>query len=306
MFCYNYTFETIRRLAIQNEQRSGEVRTHELAPGLERSCVRDWVSAAPFQTGIHRIEAFFSGEAYTPHRHDTYSIGYTIAGVQSFDYRGTRSNSLAGQVIVLHPDEIHTGEAGTEDGFHYRMLYIEPSLVREALGPVGSALPFLSDAVLTDPRLMHAMHAAFSDMDATLEPVAMDELAVLLADGLLANDKSAHRSTSTLIDLRASIRAKECLDENLDQIIDSKQLEEITGLDRYALSRQFRKAFGTSPYRYLTMRRLDQARADIAAGATLVDAAMKSGFSDQSHMTRRFKANYGISPGHWQRLVRQI
>ena len=131
----------------------------------------------------------------------------------------------------------------------------------------------------------------------------MDELTVLLADGLIANDESAQRTTRSLIDFTATNRAKEYLDGNLDQVVHSEQLEKVTGLDRYSLSRQFRKAFGTSPYRYLTMRRLDQARGDIAAGATLVDAAMRAGFSDQSHMTRRFKAGYGISPGQWQRLV---
>lgn len=225
--------------------------------------------------------------------------------MQSFDYRGERSDSLAGQVIVLHPDEIHTGEAGTEEGFHYRMLYVEPSVVREALGLKASALPFLRDAVLTDPRLMQSIHAAFVDMETSLEPVAMDELAVLLADGLLANDKSALRTTSTLINLKATSRAREYLDGNLDQVVHSDQLEKVTGLDRYSLARQFRKAFGTSPYRYLTMRRLDQVRGNIAAGATLADAAMNAGFSDQSHMTRRFKASYGISPGQWQRLIRR-
>nr|WP_246541703.1 AraC family transcriptional regulator [Roseibium polysiphoniae] len=131
----------------------------------------------------------------------------------------------------------------------------------------------------------------------------MDELAVLIADGLLANDKSAQRTKGSLIDQKATNLAREYLDENLDRIVDSEQLEQVTGLDRYSLARQFRKAFGTSPYRYLTMRRLDRVRADIAAGVTLVDAAMRQGFSDQSHMTRRFKASYGISPGHWQRLL---
>jgi AraC-like DNA-binding protein len=261
------------------------------------------VVAAPWQTGIQRIEAYFSGEAYAPHRHDTYSIGYTIKGVQSFSYRGARADSVAGQVIVLHPDEIHTGEAGTEAGFHYRMLYVEPSLVRDALGRQASALPFLRQAVLTDQRLMQAIHAAFADMDTLLEKVAMGELTVLLADGLLANDESAQRTTRSLIDFTATNRAKEYLDGNLDQAVNSEQLEKVTGLDRYSLSRQFRKTFGTSPYRYLTMRRLDQVRGDIAAGASLVDAAVRAGFSDQSHMTRRFKAGYGISPGQWRRLV---
>ncbi|UXN58415.1 AraC family transcriptional regulator [Phyllobacterium zundukense] len=258
---------------------------------------------APWQHGIGRIEAFFSGEAYAPHRHDTYSIGYTIHGVQSFDYRGARSDSMPGQVIVLHPDEIHNGEAGTNDGFHYRMIYIEPSIVRDALGARATTLPFVKNAVFEDPRLLHAIHAACADMDRVLEPTALDEIAVLLADGLLANNTSIRGSVSTLIDARALDRARAYLDANLDRTVASAELEGITGQDRFSLARQFRKAYGTSPHRYLMMRRLDRARAGIASGLSLADAALVAGFSDQAHMTRRFKTNYGISPGHWQRLL---
>ena len=49
----------------------------------------------------------------------------------------------------------------------------------------------------------------------------------------------------------------------------SQTLERITGLNRYALARQFRACFGTSPYRYLTMRRLDRARATAQAPPSL-------------------------------------
>ena len=36
----------------------------------------------------------------------------------------------------------------------------------------------------------------------------------------------------------------------------------------------------------------------------LADAALAAGFSYQAYMTRRFKANFGLSPGQWQRLAR--
>ena len=94
-----------------------------LLPGLARLRARDWVRAAPWQAGLQRMEAFFSGAAYAPHRHDTYSICYTIRGAQSFDYRGARSNSTPGKVIVLHPDEVHNGEAGSAEGFLPHPLY---------------------------------------------------------------------------------------------------------------------------------------------------------------------------------------
>ncbi|MCF1450180.1 AraC family transcriptional regulator [Agrobacterium vitis] len=280
------------------------VVTQEITPGLERSCTGDWVRYAPRQVGIQRIEAFFSGEAYAPHRHDTYSIGYTIVGVQSFDYRGKRLDSTPGRVIVLHPDELHNGEAGTEQGFHYRMLYIEPSMIREALCRPANALPFVRDAVLDDPRLFAIVHSALSEMDAVMEPIALDVITAHLADSLLANDGSMIGSARKLIDTRAVRLAREYLQANICRTVASRELEIVTGQDRYELARQFRKAYGTSPYRYLTMRRLDKVRFDIAQGLNLADAAINAGFSDQAHMTRRFKANFGLSPGSWQRLVR--
>jgi AraC-like DNA-binding protein len=140
-------------------------------------------------------------------------------------------------------------------------------------------------------------------MTIELEPTALDEIAVLLADGLLANDQSAKRSTSKLIDLKAINQARDYLEANLERPVTSDELEEICEQDRFSLARQFRKALGTSPYRYQLLRRLDLARAEIQEGNSLVNAAINAGFSDQAHMSRHFKSTYGISPGQWQRLT---
>jgi hypothetical protein len=114
----------------------------------------DWVRLAQSPSRTERIEAFFGGHGYEPHRHDTYAIGQTIAGVQSFHYRGGLQHSLPGGTMVLHPDEIHDGEAGTEAGFHYRMVYIEPALIQKILG--GRPLPFIPGGLSADPRLRRA------------------------------------------------------------------------------------------------------------------------------------------------------
>ena len=70
------------------------------------------------------------------------------------------------------------------------------------------------------------------------------------------------------------------------------------------MARAFRRHFGTSPYRYVTMRRLDHVRAALRTHNSLADAAADAGFADQSHMTRQFKQALGISPGRWRQLDR--
>jgi len=114
---------------------------------LERSCTRrrDSIRFGTGAAGLERAEVYLSACTFEPHRHDTYTIGITTTGVQTFRYRGTRRVSLPGQLVILHPDETHDGAAGTDDGFGYRALYIAPELVHDALD--GSGLPFVADPV---------------------------------------------------------------------------------------------------------------------------------------------------------------
>ncbi|MEA2930845.1 MAG: hypothetical protein QOG38_3273, partial [Hyphomicrobiales bacterium] len=67
--------------------------------------------------------------AFAPHRHDSYAVGVTIRGEQSFGYRGTTQHSLGGCTFVIHPDEKHDGRPGTAGGYGYRILYVAPHLI---------------------------------------------------------------------------------------------------------------------------------------------------------------------------------
>ncbi|MCY1452541.1 Helix-turn-helix domain protein [compost metagenome] len=86
--------------------------------------------------------------------------------------------------------------------------------------------------------------------------------------------------------------------------ITIEELEQVSGRDRCSLSRDFRALFGTSPYRYVTMRRLDICRDLLLAGSSLADAALSAGFFDQSHMTRHFRHAFGLSPARWLSLMK--
>ena len=258
----------------------------------------DWIVRAP-QTGrMERIEAFFSGHGYAPHRHDTYAIGRTLAGVQSFHYRGGQRHSVPGGTIVLHPDEVHDGEAGTDAGFRYRMMYIEPALIQQILG--GRALPFIQHGISADPRLYAASELLLRGLDAPLDALEEDDALFDLAHALSA--VSTPPRSSQPFDYRAAELAREFIHGALERSVTLEELERHSGRDRWSLSRDFRMLFGTSPYRYLTMRRLDMVRLLLLQGQSLVGAALLAGFTDQSHMTRHFGKTYGLSPARWLKM----
>jgi AraC-like DNA-binding protein len=278
--------------------------------GLEQTCPadgRDWIASAGPVDGIELFRAWFAGAAYRKHRHDTYAVGLTDSGVQVFDYRGGVNVSLPGQVAALYPDEVHNGRAGTRDGFGYRIVYVDPARLTEAVAAVRGRvcpLPFLRDAVSTNARLARAIDEAFRT---PLEPLAVDGLVVELAEGLLAAARSAQPgdpAPARHIDARAVDRARRLLDAERSRIVRSAELEAASGLTRYDLARQFRIALGTSPHRYHVMRRIQSARAMIQSGCRLADVAAGAGFADQAHFTRAFVAAFGFTPGRYRALRR--
>lgn len=276
--------------------------------GLERSCGASpagWLRSTDPEDGVELLEAWFRGRPYHKHRHDTYAVSLTISGIQAFNYRGVSEVSRPGQVVVLHPDEIHDGYAGTEAGFGYRQLYIEPALIFEAVRVLrghACSLPFVRTPVLTNPKLSEAVTAAF---EAGREPLAIDSLIVRLAEGLLDADPSCTQAPSPRhLPVAALQRAREFLDTEKTRVVRSAELEAVTGLTRYDLARQFRLLYGTSPYRYLLMRRLHRARDLLARGRPLSAVAVDVGFADQAHFTRMFKATFGLTPARYRALSR--
>jgi AraC-like DNA-binding protein len=285
-----------------------ETLGRDLPGRLERSCKGASLNAAECDEirigssapGIERLAARLHGRAFAPHRHDTYAIGITVTGVQTFRYRGVGRYCLRGQCHMLHPDELHDGAAGTDDGFGYHILYVDPSLVQQALG--GRPLPFVSEPVIEAKRLPVGLRAAIMAIDNEIDALAAVEVAVALAD-VLASLAAVAPSRPGRLDMPALARVRGVLVAIPEKPHALAPLEQLAGLDRWALARQFRCAFGVSPARFRTMRQLDRVRREVRAGVGLAEASLAAGFADQSHMTRHFKRAYGLTPARWAALA---
>lgn len=275
---------------------------------LEHLCKdekNDQMLSTQTSAGLQLLEAWFSGEAYENHRHDTYAIGITDSGVQCYEYRGATQSSTPGSVMVLHPDELHNGRAGSSVGFGYRMLYVEPALIAEAVRHITGRycpLPYVKESVSHNPLLAEAVLLASDGSCGNGESLAFDQTILLLAEGLIAADKSCvDPASKLLLDAGAVTRAREYLQSHDDRVVHSKELEPITGLSRYDLARQFKKLLGTSPYRYSVYRRLEKAR-KLIPYCSLSDIALQCGFADQAHFSRHFKSTFGLTAGKYAQL----
>lgn len=165
-----------------------------------------------------------------------------------------------------------------------------------------AALPFAAEPVHNLTPTTGRVACLLADIDEPLGSLAQAEIAATIADVLHALGGRRDERPST-IDVRAVELARDYLAAHARERIPAATLEQITGTDRFTLTRHFRRAFATSPDRYRTMRRVALARAALERGLPLARVAADAGFADQSHMTRQFKRTYGLTPGRWMALT---
>lgn len=261
---------------------------------------KNWIKSSDRLKGLEAIDVYFSDYVYDRHSHDTFAIGITLSGIQQFQYSGIVQHNLPGSTMVLYPDEKHDGCAGSETGLHYQMIYIQPALIQEIIQT--KPLPFVKNGISMNSELFKATNYLLNHIDSHDDPIGQEDA---LYDLITKLDYVAgHQSTpAKAIHYQAVKRVREYIHASLHDNITLEDIEKHTGFDRWAISRHFRLFFGTSPYRYMIMRRLDLVKSKLLIGASLADAAIEAGFFDQSHMSKHFKKAFGLSPLRWISIV---
>jgi transcriptional regulator GlxA family with amidase domain len=100
-------------------------------------------------------------------------------------------------------------------------------------------------------------------------------------------------------------RAKELLTENISGDLPLATLAGQCGLSLTHFSKAFRKSIGVPPHKWLIQQRIELSKTLLRdTPMSLAEIALACGFSNQSHFTRFFSANVGVSPGIWRRTIK--
>ena len=97
-------------------------------------------------------------------------------------------------------------------------------------------------------------------------------------------------------------RACEYMTAHFTERIYLDQICGHVGLSKSALLRGFAKEKGVTPYRYLEAVRINEAKKLLSEGVPPVEAAIRTGFSDQSHFTNYFNQFIGLAPGTYREI----
>jgi AraC-like DNA-binding protein len=100
---------------------------------------------------------------------------------------------------------------------------------------------------------------------------------------------------------RHLLRAKDLADARYFEALGVDDMARAAGLSRAHFSRQFRRAFGETPHRYLLTRRLERAAALLrTTDSSVAEICFSVGLQSVGSFTSSFTRTYAMSPSAYR------
>ncbi|MBO4327115.1 MAG: helix-turn-helix transcriptional regulator [Clostridia bacterium] len=255
------------------------------------------------------------------HTHEWYEIYYIISGDASFLVEGTEYKLRENDILIMRSAEAHklSVRPGTPyeriavhfapaliSGVDQSDLLLEPFIHR----PLGRGnlfrLPSAStlfdrfvncpdrsaERVMLIVSVLGVLSAVYSAYFTRFSPErpgeGIDADSAMLKNHAGGNSQDGFGTTSALIDH---------INEHLFSDISLDDLCARFFVSRSQLERVFKKATGSSVWKYILIKRLIAARERILAGDKVYPAALSCGFKDYSSFYRAYSAHFGHAPG---------
>lgn len=264
--------------------------------------------AVVYDEGL-QVEAYrFAGirQKFPNHFHEYYVIGFVESGRRHLECGQQSFTISTGDVVLLNPLCSHACHQLGSAPLDWRCINIKEEVMRAAVAEMGKekSAPRFTSIVVNNEEVAAALRELHTLVMQGAEAMQKEELFYLLLQQLLClyTAPAARQGETTgqgVQDVCQYIR------ENYELPLSLAMLAEVAGMNKYTLLRRFTKQHGVTPYQYLETVRVSQAKKMLEAGVTPADAAMRSGFADQSHFTRFFKNYIGLTPGQYRNIFTQ-
>lgn len=263
----------------------------------------------PVLQGLEMLHATYITYAFSRHAHEGFGIAIVESGAMEFDYRGASHIAPAGSVVITQPGEMHTGQAFVETGWTYRTLLPAVDWLQQAateLSEYSEAIPYFSSPVIHDRCLNQQLASLHRTLETSPSSLERESCFLRGLAQLIYRHASSHPQIKPVGKENIAIQlVRDYLHCHYTQNITLEELAKLTDLRPLRLLRVFRKQIGLPPHAYLNHVRVNQAKQLLASGYSITDAALATGFADQSHLHRHFKKLLGVTPGQYAKGCRR-
>jgi AraC family transcriptional regulator len=242
---------------------------------------------------VHKVR--YHGDGVMPrHAHRHANLTFVLGGaIEETTAAGTRC--LHGCDAVIKPaGMMHSNQCGPRG---LRSIVVEFGKDGTGLDGTGESSP-TSYATLSGPDVARAafrIASAVETADARAEVV--ETVIEILSHAAECRDPRPPANGPAEL-------ARRLLHDGYAQPLRVQDLAATVEVHPVYIARAFRRAFGTSITAYRRKLQVQDAARRLCGDEPLAAVALRSGFSDQSHLCRVFAEAFKVSPGEFRRVIR--
>lgn len=253
-----------------------------------------------------RVEAYlFEGivRPFPNHFHEYYVIGFVENGTRCLSCRNNQYKIKEGSILIFNPEDNHACVQIDDGTLDYRGLNIPKEVMLDLAEEVTGRreLPGFSKNVIEDEDIGCCLRTLHDMIMKGITEFGKEENLLLLISSLI--QQYGQPFESCIPECPQEIdRACAFILGHYTERIYLDQVCRFSGLSKSTLIRAFTKAKGVTPYSYLENIRIAKAQKLLEQGSTPIEAALLTGFSDQSHFTNAFTRFFGVAPGMYRKI----
>ena len=248
----------------------------------------------------YRLQGFV--QPFPTHLHDCYVVGFMEGGDRYLTCKNRSYTLERGNIVLFNPGDSHACAQSGSVPLDYRAFNISREVMLDLAQEVTGRreAPGFPQNVVYDEEVACCLHPLHEMMMTGAGPLFEKEESLLLLFSLLL-ERYCQPFTQCSAECPEEVeRACGFMQAHFARRLTLDQICREAGLSKSTLLRAFLKAKGVTPYRYLEAVRIDRAKRLLEQGVPPIQAALQTGFSDQSHFTNYFSRFTGLAPGMYR------
>lgn len=246
------------------------------------------------------------------HLHEGFEIYFLISGDINYFVEKKVYQIRYGDLIITNNHEIHKPNFLSDKLYDRITLHFKPSITTPFSSPMFDLLYCFTNRSkgeqnkisLNDKQLetilrlfnkIEQLYISPKDGDEILKLNYLIELLVYI-NRIFIN--SSYNDENQNIPPKL-IPILDFIDNNLEGNLSLSALEKKFFIDKFYLSRIFKKSTGSTIHDYIIYKRISKAKILLSEGFSVTESCYKSGFNDYSNFLRIFKKTVGVSPGKY-------
>jgi AraC-like DNA-binding protein len=242
----------------------------------------------------------FNNFGFDKHIHEEYAIGVVSNGFMDLSFKGTNKSINKKYIMTFNPDTMHSNWSINKNSYTQMAIYFHPTFLAKFLEEsFNDKEIFFKDKLLENESLSNELTSLINDYENNdLLTLEYECRIIELFNKILTTNADSNQSISSKNSWSSNIivKAKEYMQDNINENITLDDIAQELKLSKFHFSRIFKEETHFSPHTYLMIKRLEKAKQELQNGISISQVAQLSGFSDQSHLNKRFKKYLGVTP----------